>query len=138
MSKKADIIYRNAVRELRRRNTDVCRQLLRSLRQTRWGMGTTGKEFDAAMELLRMRVKEEWHYVMRDFEQKRGNYEPLFSMPPARRQKGVPKPVTLVERRAVAAKKKVAAWQRKAKLAATKVKVYRRKVSYYTKKGVIS
>jgi len=64
--------------------------------------------------------------------------EPLTMMPPPRRAKrAVAKPMTVVERRAVAAKASLTAWQRKQKLAATKVKKYRVKVGYYKKKGVV-
>ena len=64
--------------------------------------------------------------------------EPLVLMPPPRRAKrAVAKPMTTVERRAVAAKASLSAWQRKQKLAATKVKKYRVKVGYYKKKGVV-
>lgn len=64
--------------------------------------------------------------------------EPLTMMPPPRRAKRVAaKPMTTVERRAVAAKASLSAWQRKQKLAATKVKKYRVKVGYYKKKGVV-
>jgi hypothetical protein len=64
--------------------------------------------------------------------------EPLVLMPPPRKAKrAVAKPMTTVERRAIAAKASLSAWQRKQKLAATKVKKYRVKVGYYKKKGVV-
>ncbi len=87
-----------------------------------------------ATDLLVSRLREEQIRVAR----RQSNYEPLFSIPPARRQPTpASKPLTLVESRALAAKRKVIEWQRKQKLAATKVKQYRKKVSYYTKKGVV-
>jgi hypothetical protein len=139
MSKKAEIIYRNAARELRRRTGDIFRAVMAVV--AREGISPTPghDDWEAAME----EVEWEWRQAVRAWcehvEAKRSTYEPLFSMPPARREKSTAaKPLTLVEKRATAAKRKVKEWQRKSKLAATKIKQYQKKIKYYTKKGVVS
>lgn len=139
MSKKAEIIYRNAARELRRRSGDIYRKAMKELRREGCEPLVPGNDFSAAMELLDIVWKDEVQRIFKDFKGKRSTYEPLFSMPPARREKSTAsKPLTLVERRAVAAKRKIKEWQRKSKLAATKIKQYQKKIKYYTKKGVVS
>lgn len=139
MTKKAQYVIRNALRDWRSKTNQMVRNCLRKLRKegcTPTSPGTN--DFLAATETVEMWLRTELHDLVSEWEMKRSNYEPLFSMPPARRKPVVhSKPLTLVERRAVAAKAKVVQWQRKQKLAATKVRQYRKKVSYYTKKGVI-
>ncbi len=139
MTKKAEYVVRNALRDWRSKANQMVRNCLRRLR--REGITPTqpgSNDFLAATETVEMYLRTELHDLVAEWEQKRSNYEPLFSMPPPRRKPAVSaKPLTLVERRAVAAKAKVMEWQRKQKLAATKVRQYRKKVSYYTKKGVI-
>lgn len=139
MSKKAEIIYRNAARELRRRTGDIYRKAMKELRREGCEPLMPGNDFAAALEMAATVWKDEVQRVFKDFKGKQATYEPLFSMPPARRERSTAsKPLTLVERRAVAAKAKVREWQRKSKLAATKIKQYQKKVKYYTKKGVVS
>ena len=138
MSKKAEIIYRNAARELRRRTGEIYRRVMVELRQG-CDPVNPGQDWEAAIDGVKWAWKEAVGEVVQDFKRKRSTYEPLFTMPPARREKSTAaKPVTLVEKRALAAKKKVKEWQRKSKLAATKIKQYQKKVKYYTKKGVVS
>jgi hypothetical protein len=98
-----------------------------------------GNDFEAALSLLETHLEHELIEIYARYLNRRSTYEPLFSMPPARRPKAAKtgRPLTLVERRAASAKRKVREWQRKSKLASTKIKQYRKKVSYYTKKGVI-
>ncbi len=139
MTKKAEYVVRNALRDWRSRANQMVRNCLRRLRKEGITPTQPGvNDYLAATETVEMYLRTELHDLVAEWEQKRSNYEPLFSMPPARRKTAAPaKPLTLVERRAVAAKAKVVQWQRKQKLAATKVRQYRKKVSYYTKKGVI-
>lgn len=138
MSKKAEIIFRNAARELRRRTGEIYRRVMVELRQGCVPVNP-GQDWEAAIDSVKWAWKEAVGEVVQDFKRKRSTYEPLFTMPPARREKSTAaRPVTLVEKRALAAKKKVKEWQRKSKLAATKIKQYQKKVKYYTKKGVVS
>ena len=98
-----------------------------------------GTPFETSVDRLCVALKVQINGECDRIKRHRSNYEPLFSLPPCRRQPSPPRlPLTLVERRATAARGKVIEWQRKAKLAATKIKSYRKKVSYYKKKGVIS
>jgi len=134
MNKLQKLQYANALRDFHKH--------LRSMMRER-GLGrhrpSDDDEFTEAMESMVSDVQQvAFNYLVR-VKTKRSTYCALFSMPPARRAKSVKtgKPVTLVESRAIAAKKKVETWQRKAKLANTKIKIYRRKVTYYKKKGVI-
>jgi hypothetical protein len=72
------------------------------------------------------------------YKAQQSTLEPLLLMPPPRRAKrAAAKPMTVVERRAIAAKASLTAWERKQRLAKTKVKKYRTKVGYYKKKGVV-
>lgn len=139
MSKQGVTIYRNMARDVRSRMTGVFRNCLRKVRKTGCTPVVPGNEFLAACELMQTHLEMELESVFNNYRNRRGSFEPLFSMPPARRPKSAKagRPLTLVERRAAAAKRKVREWQRKSKLAATKIKAYRKKVSYYTKKGVI-
>jgi hypothetical protein len=131
-----DIMLRNAARELLKQSREIARKVakVRGLQPL-----MPGNDFMAALELAEDRWGHEVEILIAKWRQKRSTYEPLFSMPPARRPKVVKtgKTLTLVERRAASAKRKVREWQRKSKLASTKIKQYRKKVSYYTKKGVI-
>lgn len=142
MSRKGQIIYRNAALDLRKRCGDMVRACVRKMNEgggvARWKTPDE-TDYTAAIELLAIRMNDELCAVFKQYRMKASTYEPLFSMPPARRPKAAKtgKPLTLVERRAASAKRKVREWQRKSKLAATKIKAYRKKVSYYTKKGVI-
>jgi hypothetical protein len=139
MSQKAKIIYRNAARDMRKQIVEALRSCVRKVNKTGCTPLQPGNEYPAAVELLAIHLEGELETVFKRYRSRQSSYEPLFSMPPARRAKVVAtaKPVTLVERRAAAAKRKVREWQRKSKLASTKIKQYRKKVSYYTKKGVI-
>jgi hypothetical protein len=136
MKTLTDIILRNAAREMLRKSREIARKVAKSK-----GLQPLlpGNDFLAAMEVLEDRWGHEIEILVGKWRAKRSAFEPLFSMPPARRPKVVKtgKPLTLVERRAASAKRKVREWQRKSKLASTKIKQYRKKVSYYTKKGVI-
>jgi hypothetical protein len=141
MSRRAEVIYRNAVVELRREMAGIYRALLRELRSEGCTPGVPGDDFRAAVELLDTALDHRLGKLFQGWLARKSNYEPLFSIPPARRArpaKPAAKPVTLIERRAVAVHKKVKEWQRKQKLAATKIKQYRRKVEYYRKKGVVT
>lgn len=126
--------YRAKFKQIMRR---ALRDARRDLRSDDPGL-TVRDVFDRSLMALTDHMIQTLRQEEQRVEKGVSTYAPLFSMPPARRKPAVPgKPLTLVERRAVAAKRKVVEWQRKQKLAATKVKSYRRKVSYYTKKGVI-
>lgn len=139
MSKKAEIIYRNAARELRRRTGEIYRHAMAALARDGCSPNHGQGDWEAAICNLIWEWKNCLEIWREEIEEKRSTYEPLFTMPPARREKSTAaKPVTLVEKRALAAKKKVKEWQRKSKLAATKIKQYQKKVKYYTKKGVVS
>lgn len=139
MSRKAETIYRNAARELRRRTREIYRQAMRAVAAEGCNPIREGEDWEAAMSDIEWEWRDGIEAVIEEFTAKRSTYEPLFTMPPARREKSTAKkPMTLVEKRAVAAKKKVKEWQRKSKLAATKIKSYQKKVKYYTKKGVVS
>jgi hypothetical protein len=138
MNKLQRLQYANALRDFHKQ----MRQLVRKGGYGVSGMDavkTSGDAFEEAVRIMAIDVRRaSVEYVKKVMAQK-STYCALFSMPPARRAKSVKtgKPVTLVESRAIAAKKKAAAWDRKAKLAKTKIGIYRRKVSYYKKKGVI-
>ena len=138
MTRRAEIIYRNAVHELRREMGGIYRALLRELRNNGCTPMIRGDDFHAAVELMQTHLEREVIGMFKRWHAKKSNYEPLFAMPPARRPKSEAKPMTLIERRAVAVNEKVKEWQRKQKLAATKVKAYRKRVQYYKKKGVIA
>lgn len=142
MSRKVRTVFRNAAIDLRKRSGQIIRScVLKMMREADNGIAPVipGNDYEAAIELLRIYMEVELRGVIKHYRNKKSSYEPLFSMPPARRPKVVKtgKPLTLVERRAASAKRKVREWQRKSKLASTKIKQYRKKVSYYTKKGVI-
>lgn len=138
MTRKAEYVFCNAAIDLRKQCGAMLRACVRKMRQQGCSPLIPGNDYEAAIELLAVYFEDELTVLFKRYRSKRNNYEPLFSMPPPRRKPVVSaKPLTLVERRAVAAKAKVVEWQRKQKLAATKVRQYRKKVSYYTKKGVI-
>ena len=139
MSKKAEIIYRNAARELRRRTGGIYRHVIARMVAEGCDPVRKGEDWEAAMNDIEWEWRHAIKAVIEEFTAKRSTYEPPFTMPPARREKSTAaKPVTLVEKRALAAKKKVKEWQRKSKLAATKIRQYQKKIKYYTKKGVVS
>jgi len=139
MTKKAEYVFRNAALDLRKQCGAAVRNCVRRMRAHGCHPVNPGDDFEAAIELLALYFDGEITAVFKRYRNKRHNYEPLFSMPPARRKPAAKasKPLTLVERRAVAAKAKVDQWKRKRKLAETKLKMYLGQVSYYTKKGVI-
>lgn len=139
MTRKAELIARNANRDLLSKCRKIAMAVSKRLRRDGCDPISPEHDFDAATELVETYWKLELEKVFLKYDKHKASYEPLFSMPPARRPKAAKtgKPLTLVERRAAAAKRKVREWQRKNKLAATKIKQYRKKVSYYTKKGVI-
>lgn len=139
MNKKTEYVFCNAARDLRKQCRVAIRNAVKRMRQTGYVALNPGDDYLAGVDGLAQYFEGEIVRVFKAYRNKRHNYEPLFSMPPARRKppaKGA-KPLTLVERRAIAARAKVVEWTRKQKLAATKAKLYRKKVSYYTKKGVI-
>lgn len=140
--KYQEAVARNFAGHLRKRLRRLLKAALSSaVREARKSDAVSqSDQFDAAVscivESLRLDMLHEEHSVHR----RRSVLEPLFGMPPARRSRSAVRggpTLTLVERRAVAAKKKVQQWKRKQKLAATKVALYSKKVRYYTKKGVI-
>jgi len=138
VTRKAEYVFRNAGIDLRKQCGRLVRNCVRKMRQHGCSPLLPGNDYDAAVEALASYFEDELTALFNRYRKHKSNYEPLFSMPPPRRKPAVAaKPLTLVERRAVAAKAKVMQWQRKQKLAATKVRQYRKKVSYYTKKGVI-
>lgn len=139
MSAKVGYVFRNAAIDLRKQCKTAIRNAVRRMKANGYASQVTGDDYLAGIDGLATFFESEITKVFKAYRGKRHNYEPLFSMPPARRKPTVKsaKPLTLVERRAVAAKAKVVAWKRKQKLAATKVRMYGKKVSYYTKKGVI-
>jgi hypothetical protein len=137
---RKEIIIRNAAAHLRRKMRDMLRVSAKVAAKRNYpGVSNYPAEtFAACIDAVCYGLKVQINVECEHIKSSKGNYEPLFSIPPARRAtQPVAKPLTLVEKRALAAKKKVREWQRKQKLAATKVKQYRKKVSYYTKKGVI-
>jgi hypothetical protein len=139
VSRKAVTIYCNIARDLKGKLPSVIRGCIRRVRRTGCTPTIVGNDFEAALSLLETHLEHELIEIYARYLNRRSTYEPLFSMPPARRPKAAKtgRPLTLVERRAASAKRKVREWQRKSKLASTKIKQYRKKVSYYTKKGVI-
>lgn len=139
MSRQAVTIYCNIARDLKGKFPQAIRRCIRKVRATGCSQTYMETDFDAALRLIEYHLKCEFVNIYARYGHRRSTYEPLFSMPPARRPKAAKtgKPLTLVERRAASAKRKVREWQRKSKLASTKIKQYRKKVSYYTKKGVI-
>lgn len=137
---RKQIIVRNMAAHLRGEMRRIMREAVRLACASGAVQYTDARlEFAKAVEALRVQLVSRIAVECERVVNRSSNYMPLLSMPPAKRRVAAPsKPLTLVERRAVAAKSKVCEWQRKQKLAATKVKQYRKKVSYYTKKGVIS
>lgn len=140
MTQKSRNVFRNALADLRKRHTQLLRDCVRTMKRTGISPVIPGQDYEAAIELLHTIYADKVASLMQTWLRKKSLYEPLFAMPPVRRRPAASnaKPLTLVERRASAAKKKVREWQRKVKLANTKIRQYRKKVSYYTKKGVIS
>jgi hypothetical protein len=136
---RKEMIIRNAAAHLRKKMREMLRVSVAAANRNYPGASNYPAEtFAACIDAVCYGLKVQINAECEAIKRQRGNYEPLFSIPPARRkQVAEAKPLTLVEKRALAAKKKVSEWQRKQKLAATKVKQYRKKVSYYTKKGVI-
>lgn len=142
--KYQQVVARNFAGHLRGKLRRILRQAVKSavrdLNRPPVG-GTQADQFEAAVHELTARFKGLLAWEESEVRSKKANYMPLFSMPPARRPRPAPKQsapaLTVVERRAVAAKRKVAEWKRKQKLAATKVAAYQKRVRYYTKKGVI-
>jgi hypothetical protein len=140
VTRKGKLMARNANRDLLSKCRKIALAVAKRLRRDGfWKPMNSEDDFSNAIDTVELYWREELEAVLLEYGRKRTSYEPLFSMPPARRPKVVKtgKPLTLVERRAASAKRKVREWQRKSKLAATKIKQYRKKVSYYTKKGVI-
>ena len=130
--RRSDIIIRNAAAHLRKQFREVVRGAVAL------SSAEAPSNFTTCIDTFCYRLQQQVIAECDRIKRQSSNYEPLFSMPPSRRKAvATAKPVTLVERRAIAAKRKVIEWQRKQKLAATKIKQYRKKVSYYTKKGVI-
>lgn len=127
--------YGNALRDFHKQ----LRALVRKGGYGVSGMDAAADPFEEAVRIMAIDVRRASVEYTKKVMRQRTNYCVLFSLKPARRAKSAVtgKPLTLVESRAVAAKKKVETWQRKAKLANTKIKIYRRKVTYYKKKGVI-
>lgn len=140
MTQKSRNVFRNALADLRKRHTQLLRDCVRSMKRTGISPVIPGQDYEAAIELLHTIYADKVATLAQTWLRKKSLYEPLFVMPPVRRRPAAvsAKPLTLVERRASAAKKKVREWQRKVKLANTKIRQYRKRVSYYTKKGVIS
>lgn len=134
-----EIVIRNAAAHMRKKMRDMLRVAIAAAKRNYPGVSNHPAEtFVACIDALCYGLKVQINAECEHIKSQRGNYQPLFSIPPARRKPSAKaKPVTVVERRALAAKRKVREWQRKQKLAATKIKQYRKKVSYYTKKGVI-
>lgn len=139
MSRQTVTIYCNLARDLKGKLPLLIRGCIRRARSTGCSPYSGESNFDAAIRLFELHLEHGLVELYSRYLNSRSTYEPLFSMPPARRPKVVKtgKPLTLVERRAASAKRKVREWQRKSKLASTKIKAYRKKVNYYTKKGVI-
>lgn len=132
---QARIVQRNLARHLLKRMPHLLRLVLRHSDINRAAADVFAEIVETFPRHLHYELRDECKAILA----KRSNFEPLLTMPPARRaKKDKQPPLTLVERRAAAAKRKVEQWSRKSKLAATKVKAYRRKLTYYKKKGVIA
>jgi hypothetical protein len=95
-------------------------------------------KYAAAVNVAAHAINDAANELRRIYLAHQSTLEPLVMMPPPRRAKrAAAKPMTTVERRAIAAKASLTAWERKQRLAKTKVRKYRTKVGYYKKKGVV-